>query len=196
MSMFNFLPKPKGNEPAMRLGLVVAALSLILTGCVSRDMSDLEQYAQKILSRSGGRIEPLPEIKPYEAYTYQAAQQGKRSPFKLFYEKEPESVADEEGKGLSEEMAREIHHRNREELEQFELDSLDMVGTLRDNDQLWAIIRDPEGVVHRVTVGNYMGRNIGKITDISENKVELREIVKDSQGRWQEREAAIGLSEG
>ena len=196
MSLFNFLPTPVNNKPVMKLGVVIAAFSMVLTGCVSRDMSDLEQYAQKILSRSGGRIEPLPEIKPYEAYTYKAAQQDKRSPFKLFYEKEPESGADEEGKGLSEAMAREIHHRNREELEQFELDSLDMVGTLRDDNKLWAVIRDPEGVVHRVTVGNYMGRNIGKITDVSENKVELREIVKDSQGRWQEREAAIGLSEG
>lgn len=188
--------KPKAAAVAVKLGLVAAASSLLLTGCVSRDMSDLEQYAQDVLARPGGRIEPLPEIKPYEAYAYQSADEDKRSPFKLFYEKEPEKVADQEDVGLSEEMAREIHHRNREELEQFELDSLNMVGTLEDGQDKWAIIRDPDGVVHRVTVGNYMGRNIGKITNIYEDRVELREIVKDSQGRWQEREAAIGLSEG
>ncbi len=184
------------RNAVLRIGLLVSASSLLLSGCVSRDMSDLEQYAQEILARPGGRIEPIPEIKPYEAYAYQGAEEGKRSPFKLFYQKDPEPEGEQEETGLSEEMAREIHHRNREELEQFELDSLDMVGTLEDNNELWAIIRDPDGVVHRVTIGNYMGRNIGKITNISEDKVELREIVKDSQGRWQEREAAIGLSEG
>jgi len=191
------MPSPRRKPvAAARLILIAAASGLVLTGCVSRDMSDLENYAQDVLSRPGGRIEPLPEIQPYEAYAYQAAQEGKRSPFKLFYEKEPVAEQEQEDTGLTEEMAREVHHRNREELEQFELDSLDMVGTLEDGDQTWAIIRDPDGIVHRVAVGNYMGRNIGKIINIYEDRVELREIIKDSQGRWQEREAAIGLSEG
>lgn len=191
------MPSPRLNNGGVKPGLLVVCGSLLLlAGCVSRDMSDLENYAQEVLARPGGRIEPLPEIKPYEAYAYQAAQEGKRSPFKLFYQKEPEKVADQDDSGLSEEMAREIHHRNREELEQFELDSLNMVGTLQDGEEEWAIIRDPDGMVHRVKVGNYMGRNIGKITNIYEDRIELREIVKDSQGRWQEREAAIALSEG
>lgn len=180
----------------VKLGLIAAVCSLLLTGCSPGDTSDLESYAQDVLSRPGGRIEPLPEIRPYEAYAYQAAEEGRRSPFKLFYQKDPEPEGEQEESGLTEALAREIHHRNREELEQFELDSLNMVGTLEDGSDEWAVVRDPDGMVHRVKVGNYMGRNIGKITNIYEDRIELREIIKDSQGRWQEREAAIALSEG
>lgn len=188
------MPSPIRSVTAKRL-LWLGLAGLLLGGCVSSDKSDLEQYAEEVMARPGGRIEPLPEIQPYQAYAYQSGKEGARSPFKLFYEKEPAAVGEEKDAGLSKEMTREIFHRNREELEQFELDSLDMVGTLTDKEELWAIIRDPDGVVHRVTVGNYMGRNIGRITNIYEDHVELREIIKDSQGRWQEREAAIALSD-
>ncbi|MFB3084100.1 MAG: pilus assembly protein PilP, partial [Gammaproteobacteria bacterium] len=74
-------------------------------------------------------------------------------------------------------------------------DSLRMVGLLEDTDDQWGIIVDPDGTIHRVKVGNYMGRNIGKITNIYEDRIELREVVQDSQGRWTERTAALALVE-
>jgi len=171
----------------------VAAVALLLGGCISRDISDLDAWTKEVLSRPGGRIKPLPAIKPYEAYTYQGSEEGKRDPFEPFYrqrEAQKEEVADS---GLTPEMEQEIKSRNREELEQFELDSLKMVGTMDDNNEEWGIILDPDGVVHRVSVGNYMGRNIGKITNIFEDHIELREIVKTPQGRWEERQASIAL---
>ncbi len=176
----------------------IFCLSLIagLTACVSKDISDIEAEVAEIMARPGGRIEPLPEIKPYEAYDYQSGQTNARNPFKLFYVMEKPEI--EEGSvddGLTEEMEREIRNRNREELEQFELDSLRMVGTLDNEDNNWGIVLDPDGVVHRVSVGNYLGVNIGKIINIYEDRIELREIVQDSNGRWEEREAALALIE-
>ena len=50
----------------------LAALAILASGCVSKDISDLERYAEEVLDRSGGTIEPLPPIKPYERYLYQA----------------------------------------------------------------------------------------------------------------------------
>ena len=167
-----------------------------LTGCVSRDISDLENQVSEIIARPGGRIEPLPEIKPYEAYAYQSGNLGARNPFKLFYVIEKPEI--EEGTvdtGLTEEMEREIRNRNREELEQFELDSLRMVGTLDNENNHWGIVLDPDGIVHRVKIGNYIGLNIGKITNIYEDRIELREIVQDSSGKWEERPAALALVE-
>ena len=170
--------------------------SIVLGGCVSKDISDLDQWTQEVLGRPGGRIEPLPEIKPYEAYAYMSAKENGRDPFEAFYQKrQKEEVLKEENIGLTKEMEAEIKNRNREELEQFELDGLRMVGTLENADENWAIISDPDNVVHRVKVGNYMGRNIGKIINIFEDRVELREIVQDSNGRWDERQAAIVLVE-
>jgi len=168
---------------------------LSLGGCISRDISDLDQYVQDMLARPGGRIEPLPEIKPYEAYTYQSAAIDARDPFKLFYQKEEEALVEEQDSGLTEEMENEIRNRNKEELEQFELDSLRMVGTMENEEYQWGIIQDPDGVVHRIRVGNYMGRNTGKILNVFEDRIEVREIVRNSQGRWEERQAAIALVE-
>ena len=175
--------------------LLLLAL-VAMSGCVSRDISDLEQWTQDVLSRPGGRIQPLPEIQPYEAYAYKSSADDARDPFTAFYRQAPkDEVVKNDDAGLTKEMKREIDERNREELEQYELDSLRMVGTLDNADENWAIISDPDRTVHRVKVGNYMGRNIGKIINIFEDRIELREIVQDSNGRWDERQASIVLVE-
>jgi|TARA_B110000090_G_C12961428_1_gene285200 type IV pilus assembly protein PilP len=148
------------------------------------------------MSRPGGLIEPLPEIKPYEAYAYQSGLSDAHNPFKLFYViKRTELESDGVDDALTPEVEREIKNRNREELEAYELDSLRMVGTLDDDDDEWGIVLDPEGAVHRVSVGNYLGVNIGKITHVHEDRIELREIIQNSDGRWEERQAALALIE-
>jgi type IV pilus assembly protein PilP len=182
----------------IRLTIVVLAI-LGITGCVSGDMSDLEKQVSKIMSKPGGRLEPLPEIKPYEAYVYESGKSGARNPFKRFYVVE-QSLAIEESEGpvddgLTEEMRSEIQNRNREELEGFELDSIKMVGTLQNEDNHWGIVLDPDGIVHRVKSGNYIGLNIGKITSIQEEQIEVREIIKDNSGRYGERQALLPLIE-
>ena len=182
----------------IRLTIVVLAI-LGIAGCVSGDMSDLEKQVSKIMSKPGGRLEPLPEIKPYEAYVYESGKSEARNPFKRFYVVE-QSLAIEESEGpvddgLTEEMRNEIQNRNREELERFELDSIKMVGTLQNEDNHWGIVLDPGGIVHRVKTGNYIGLNIGKITSIEEEQIEVREIIKDNSGRYGERKALLPLTE-
>lgn len=168
-----------------------------LTSCISDDMSQLEQQVNEIMSRKGGRIEPLPEIKPYEAYAYKAGKAESKNPFKLFYARQEQKLEEDidQDDGLTEEMLKEIKNRNKEELEQYTLDSLRMVGTLDNELNQWAIVADPNGTIHRVKVGNYMGQNIGKIINIYEDKIELREIIQDDRGRWDERQAALILVE-
>ena len=182
----------------IRLTIILLAI-LGVAGCVSGDMSDLEKQVSKIMSKPGGRLEPLPEIKPYEAYVYESGKLEARNPFKRFYVVE-QSLAIEESEGpvddgLSEEMRNEIQNRNREELEGFELDSIKMVGTLQNEDNHWGIVLDPGGIVHRVKTGNYIGLNIGKITSIEEEQIEVREIIKDNSGRYGERKALLPLTE-
>lgn len=173
---------------------IILAASLLFAGCVNKDMSDLETYAQEVLARPGGRIEPLPPIKPYERYLYQAGNMELRDPFRSFLireeERKPITPVDDPNQRK---YATEILTHNREDLEQFELDALRMVGILEDKKVLWGIVQDTDGVVHRVQVGNYLGRNYGKILNIQEDRIDLREIVKDSEGRWEEREASLAL---
>ena len=189
-----------GKRMNRRIGsnlfFALSAIAL-LGGCVSKDMSDLERYTEEVLARPGGRIEPLPPIKPYERYLYQAADLGLRDPFRSFLQQQDdvEEIQKPEDDPEQQKYATEILTHNREELETFELDSLRMVGILENNNELWGIVSDGAGIVHRVQVGNYMGRNFGKILNIQEDRIDLREIVKDSQGRWEERQATLALYE-
>ena len=176
-------------------GHLLVPVTLLMTGCVSRDTSDLIQWRDEMLSRPGGRIEPLPEVKPYEAYTYTAGQAEEPDPFESFYQVRVSEVDVDENAGLSEEMGKQLRDRNREELEKYELDSLKMVGIMENGGVKWGIVRDPDGNVSPVKVGNYMGRNVGKIVNIFEDRIVLREIVKNNQARWEEREQDVPLVE-
>lgn len=170
--------------------LLAATAFLAISGCVGGSMSDLEAYVNEVLSRPGGKITPIPPLEPYAVYTYQSSDGV--DPFEPFFQEPPEptTVAGEGGGGPAPDP-----NRNKEELEGYALDSLRMMGTLEQDETIWGIIRTPDGAIHRVQSGNYMGRNHGKITHISEEKIELTEIVADSRGRWQERSAGLALAE-
>jgi type IV pilus assembly protein PilP len=165
-----------------------------LTACVSSDVSDLERQVNEILARPGGQIEPIPQMKPHERYLYQSAGAG-RDPFKPLFgrlEVEPKE------RTLTKEQQRyqdEIQTHTPEELEGFELDSLKMVGTLEKDGMRWGLVKDREGIVRQVKVGNYLGRNYGKVMSITEENLEVREIVDDGQGGWQERQASLKLTQ-
>lgn len=150
-----------------------------LAGCSSAD-SDLQQFIRQTDQQPGGHVEPLPEIKPYETFVYE--DQSLRSPFVPSQEASFNSV-------------RPDSKRPREFLEQFSLDTLRMVGTIRIAGTMYGLVQTKDGIVHRVTVGNYMGQNDGRITDISPSKIDLTEIVPDGLGGYMKRPAAMGLSQ-
>lgn len=158
------------------LGLLTAAAT---SGC-SSEQDDLEEWIAQVKKRPGGRIEPLPEVKPYETFAYNAADQ--RSPFSIMSPAGPSGV-------------RPDSKRNREFLEQFSLDTLAMVGTLRLGGRSYGLVQTKDGLVHRVLPGQYMGQNDGKIISISDSKISLVEIVPDGMGGYMERPAAIGLTD-
>jgi len=174
--------KLRGPRPVIALVLCAG-----LAACSSGNMDDLRSYVSAQEAKPHGTIEPLPEIKPYQTFLYNSS--DLRSPF------EPAQLAQAAliggpGNGISPNPT-----RPREALEAFPLDSLRMVGTLERDDRMAALVRTQDGTIHRVKVGNYMGQNHGKITDITEDKVELTEIVPDGQGGWLERQASVALSE-
>jgi type IV pilus assembly protein PilP len=175
------------NNPTYRCGsrLLCVALACgyaLLTACSSAD-DELARFIEDTKKEPGGRVEPLPEIKPYETYVY--SDYELRSPFT------PSSPGS--GAGLA--GVRPDQKRNREFLEQYSLDTLRMVGTLRLGGQMFGLVETKDGLVHRVTTGNHMGQAEGKITDITPSKISLIEIVPDSLGGYMERPAALALNE-
>lgn len=188
---------PIVGEPATARRLAVSGarrilplgLCFVLAACGGDSMRDLREYAAEVQARKSTKVEPLPEFKRYETHAYRSS--DKVDPFQPFFQEDKVGVAETRtDTGLQPDL-----DRNREELESFPLDSLRMVGTLEQDEVTWGIIKDPEGVVHRVQVGNYMGQNYGKIMHIQENRIELLEIVPDGQGGWMENEAAVALAE-
>ncbi len=170
----------------LRNGLILALATFGIAAC-GGEMDDLDQYINEVKARPGGRIEPLPEIRPYEVFTYVADAQGVRSPF---VPDTPQATTTGAGGGI-----RPDSDRSREFLEGFPLDTLRMVGTLNMGDTMYGLVQTSDGLIHRVVPGNYMGQNDGRINLIDESEIELVEIISDGIGGYIERDAAISLSD-
>lgn len=164
--------------------LIAALLALAVTGC-DDGRDDLRSYIERIKARPAQPLEPLPEPKTYQPFTYR--EQGRRNPFVPI---EPELNAGDRNDDL-----RPDQDRVREPLEAYPLDSLRMVGVVSKGGTRYALIRDPESVIHRVPVGAHAGQNYGRITAITPTEVQLVEIVPDGFGSWTKRPATIPLAE-
>ena len=164
----------------------VLACAAMLGGCTS-DYSDLDTWMAEVDARPHGAIEPIPVFKPYESFTYSA--QSLRAPF----DKPVEIV---EGRLPPSPDVKPDLLRPREFLERFNIEQLAMVGTLSQSGALWALVADGEGGVHRVKVGNYLGKDHGKILETTETSIAVQEIVPAGEsGKWIERPRTIKLAE-
>ena len=169
-------------------GVYALALSLLLlVACGGEEFQDLRDYVKNSGADLRGQVEPAPEIMPYEPFIYDNSA-GLPDPFKA-RKQEAKSAANF---GLNQPD----FNRPKQELEEFPLESMKMVGYIR-NKKVGgnAIIRSSEGKLHTVKIGNYIGMNFGQITAISESEVKIKEMVQDSAGDWTERASSLQLVE-
>jgi len=164
-----------------RLVTLVVPL-LMLSGCGGGDMEDLRAFVAETGKDMQGKVEPLPEIKPYEAFSYAAFDLP--DPFK------PRKLSTGGGGGLQPDLA-----RPKEPLEAYSLETLKMVGVLSRKGVIHAVIRTPDNAIYHIRKGNYIGQNFGLVTQIGDSEVALREIVQDSAGDWSERTSTLILQE-
>jgi type IV pilus assembly protein PilP len=168
-------------------GCVLAgALSALLAACGGQQ-DDLSRYIAEVKARPATPIPPIPAVRTYTPYKYEGLLG--RDPFRQSTSEGADQVASGgPGKGPRPDL-----QRPREYLERFELDTLTMVGTFAKEASEWALVQDPDGVVHRVAVGNYMGKNHGRVSEISNDEVQLSEFIADGVGGWLVREASVAL---
>jgi type IV pilus assembly protein PilP len=174
-------------KTARGLGLATLAGMGLLASACSYDAADLRDYVAEVKSRPGGKLEEIPEF-PDAGPVPEVSR--KNDPFKSFLSEELANIA----KPFDPEEPP-WPPRSPEELEHYTLDSLRMVGTMDQQSEQWGLIKGPDGVIHRVKAGNFMGKNHGKILEVSERRIVLLEKVSDGRGQWQERDAALSLSE-
>ncbi|MDP3419317.1 MAG: pilus assembly protein PilP [Thiobacillus sp.] len=162
--------------------LPTLVLVLGLAGCGGGNMQDLQTFVAETGKDMQGKIEPLPEVKVYEPFSYNAFDLP--DPFK------PRKLSTGGGGGMQPDF-----NRPKEPLESFSLETLKMVGMLSKQGVIHAVIKTPDNAIYHVKKGNYAGQNFGLITQITDSEVSLREIVQDSAGDWSERTSALILQE-
>lgn len=163
---------------------LVACAAMTLAACSSEKHSDLRQFVKDSDNLPRGRIPPLPEVKPYAPIEYAAF--DLTDPFKPRKIEPPKTAAKS---GLAPDP-----NRRREPLEAFPLESLKMVGVLKQKDT-FGLVRTPDNTLFQVRSGNYLGQNFGRIVAVTENSIKLKEILQDSNGNWEEKEQTLLLQE-
>ena len=175
-------------KPALDLALGAAAL---VAGCGGEEHGDLKQELAQLTKDFRGQVPPLPQVRPYEPVPYTS--EGQVDPFRL----DRIEVAQPGGdKGAKVPEALAMHEKRvKEPLEAFPLESIQMLGTITQEKETFALVKAGPNL-YRVKKGNYMGQNFGVITGIDEGGIKLKELVQDSSGEWVERASGLQLVEG
>ena len=161
------------------------AMTAGLAGC-GHNMSGLKKWVAKQVSQPSGHVPPIPNVHPYKSFVYPG---HKRNPF------DSKTLVKLYDATHNKTNVKIDTHRPRQYLEQFPLDSLKMVGTLKSHGTTWALIQTPQGNIMRVKVGNYMGQHDGKITVIKASNIKLREIVPNGFGGYKKKTVSIAMSQ-
>ena len=167
------------------VGIIFLLVSLVASSGCSTSSSkkrEVQESMDAIKSKPLPPIDPIPEFPETELHRYKA--DGMRSPFSV-----PETT-----KRAS--IGKPDENRAKQELESYPLDALKMVGTLHKGNQDWALITAPNGTIYRVTLGNFLGKNYGKIVGIKKDEIRLIETVPDGLGGWKKKEETVPLHQG
>jgi len=167
-----------------RNNIVLITLCITALTACTQDNSDIHQFIEQTKAKHVGSVKPLPQFKPYKNFTYSATEL--HDPFAAAFESEEPDNANTAS-------LRPNIQRPKEPLESFPLDTLRMVGILEQNQQVWGLVKDPNNVVHRVQAGNYAGHNEGQIIVVTEQQIDLIEIIPDGLGAYIEREASLAI---
>lgn len=173
-------------------GLLLVGGALILAGCTPSGEEELRGWMAEQRASTKPSVQPLTEPKKFipEPYT----QDGAVEPFNQIkltqaLKRDSNQVASNAAL-IAPEMA-----RRKEPLEAFPLDAMAMVGSLNKSGAPTALVK-VDNLIYQIKIGNYLGQNYGKVTRITENSIQLREIAQDATGDWIERSASLDLQEG
>jgi type IV pilus assembly protein PilP len=168
--------------------LALLLLVLALAACEGEEQGELKTWMRDQAKGMKGHVPPLPPVKQYAAFDYAANELP--DPFR------PSKIEPDQAKGPIKAGGGKMpdFNRKKEPLEAYPLESLKMVGTLQQDKTMYALIRADTNL-YRVRKDNYLGSNFGKITDISETEVTLKELVQDAGGDWTERTSSLQLNE-
>jgi type IV pilus assembly protein PilP len=173
---------------APSLSAVALVAATLLAACGGDEHRELRQELAELTKDYRGQVPPLPQVRPYEPVPYTA--EGQIDPFR------PERIEVAQASRSTNSASKIAEHEKRlkEPLEAFPLESIQMLGTITQEKETFALVKAGPNL-YRVKKGNYMGQNFGVITAIDESQISLKELVQDSGGEWVERSSALQLVE-
>ena len=165
-----------------------AAAIALLASCGGEEQSELRQELAAMTKDLRGRVNPLPQVKSYEPVPYKG--ESMLDPFVPGRIVVAQASTGGSGGGVQPDL-----NRPKEPLEAFPLEAIQMVGTLSQSKDMFALVKAGTNLF-RVKKGNYMGQNFGVILGIEEGQISLKEVVQDSGGDWVERSTSLQMQEG
>ena len=163
-----------------------AASAALLAGCGDSDVREVHDWMAQVQRETRPTVKPLPEPKDFIPYAYDAKDQvDPFSPNKLLAElaRAAQTSKDPNQPDLQ---------RPRELLETFPLDTMRMVGTMEKGGTNYALVQIDRSL-YQVKPGQRIGQNFGIVTRVSDDAVNIREVVQDAAGEWVERMAKLEL---
>jgi type IV pilus assembly protein PilP len=177
------------TDMARVISLMTLVCVVLTSGCSSESQhGDLQNFMVKVRAKPAGEVAPLPTFRSYKTFSYGAM--AMRSPFEP-----PLALAAIDTTSGDHKVLPPDENRKKEYLENYNFAALSMVGALSKNGQIWSLVNDGGGGIHRVTAGNYMGKNHGRIVSVTNSKIDVIEVVPDGQGEWVERPRTLALKE-
>jgi len=167
-----------------RVALISMMTVALLAGCGGQSHQDLRNWMAEQGKGVRGKLDPLPQIKPYEPFAY--ADFDLPDPFK------PRKIEPVKGTEATSKLAPDLNRR-KEPLEAYPLEGLSMVGTLEKGKTRYALVKTPERDIYQVRQGNHMGQNFGVVVGISDTDIKLKELMQDGAGDWSERSSTLNL---
>ncbi|MEZ5644495.1 MAG: pilus assembly protein PilP [Burkholderiaceae bacterium] len=171
---------------------MMASLSLsLLTACSSSGEDELQQWMVSERNSIRPNVKPIEPPGRFDPQAY--VSENDQPPF------DPEKLNSVLRGSLPPTLSNSALveaelNRRKEPLEAYPLDTMSMVGSLMREGQLVALVK-VDNLLYQVRRGNYLGQNYGRVNDITETEIVLREIVQDGAGDWIERPAALQLQE-
>jgi|SRR4029078_3797742 type IV pilus assembly protein PilP len=165
------------------------ACTMLLGACGGEEQSELRQELAAMTKDLRGRVDPLPQVKSFEPVPYKG--ESMVDPFvpgRIVVTQA--STGGGGGGGVQPDL-----NRPKEPLEAFPMETIQMVGTLSQNQDMFALVRAGANLF-RVKKGNYIGQNFGVITGIDEGQISVKEVVQDSGGDWVERSTSLQMQGG
>jgi type IV pilus assembly protein PilP len=172
----------------LSIGCVSAVL---LAGCGGASEEDVKQWMADQRNQTQPKVVPIAEPKQFVPQPYNNGSAAEPfSNLKLAQALKRDSAETTNSALVDPELK-----RPKQALEAYPLDSMAFVGSIVKGGQPVALIKI-DNLLYQVRPGNYVGQNFGRITNISEAELIVREIVQDSDGEWIERSASLLLQEG